>query len=75
VRRQYERVVCPWCQRDISAYVPHGGDGMALRLVRHKPVKNPIQCPGSDELVMVKFGSWVPECEVDEAPGGTKETR
>lgn len=33
--REYERVTCPGCGRNISAYVPHMGDGSALRTTKH----------------------------------------
>lgn len=44
--REYEKITCPGCGRTISAYVPHMGDGSALRMVRHKP---PIERNGMDD--------------------------
>lgn len=33
--REFERVTCPGCGRQVSAYVPHMGDGSALRTMKH----------------------------------------
>lgn len=39
------KVICPVCEKVVSAYVPKGGDGSALRPYRHG------NCEGRFELV------------------------
>ena len=57
MRREYERVVCPGCQRAVSAYVPHCGDGTDVKIVKHclvDPAKvrtRSATCPASGELL------------------------
>jgi len=33
---KYEKIPCPVCGREVSAHIPAGGDGSALRLKPHK---------------------------------------
>lgn len=39
------KVICPVCEKVVSAYVPKGGDGLAYRPYRHG------DCEGRFELV------------------------
>ena len=53
LRREYERVMCPFCGRKVAAYVPHRGDGSDVKIVPHKTVLygcGPQRCPASDRL-------------------------
>lgn len=59
--REYERVTCPGCLRQISAYVPHFGDGTGLRLVKHKLAaarSRKTPCPFSDRIIVRDCGVW-----------------
>lgn len=61
--REYERVTCPGCQRVISAYIPHFGDGSGLRLVKHnlEPGRGPIareRCSHSERIIVRDHGKW-----------------
>jgi hypothetical protein len=59
--REYERVTCPGCHRQISAYVPHFGDGTGLRLVKHKLAKarrRNTPCPFSERIIVRERGKW-----------------
>jgi hypothetical protein len=64
VTREYERVTCPGCQRVISAYVPHFGDGSGLRVVPHNIVKGRlgghVRCGLSDRIIVLvrDAGTW-----------------
>jgi len=62
--REYERVTCPGCQRTISAYVPHFGDGTGLRVVPHKipsgrgAALTPVECGVSNRIIVRNHGKW-----------------
>ena len=59
--REYERVTCPGCHRQISAYIPHFGDGSGLRLVKHKLAKargRKTPCPFSERIIVRDAGKW-----------------
>lgn len=61
--RRYEYLFCPGCGRTIGAYVPKGGDGVALRVVVHSrpaAVKGESGglCEISDHLVIFEHGKW-----------------
>jgi len=61
MRRGFERVQCPGCQRRISAYVPQGDDGRGLRLVPHNrsPSRSRTRpCPWSERVIVRKDGAW-----------------
>lgn len=52
--REYERVTCPGCQRKISAYIPHFGDGSGLRVVPHndaRMMRRTFPCPVSGRMI------------------------
>lgn len=65
--REYERITCPGCNRTISAYVPHFGDGSGLRVVPHNVIA-PGQlarrrhatrpCVVSDRIIVRERGRW-----------------
>jgi hypothetical protein len=61
--RTYERVTCPGCHREISAYIPHFGDGSGLRVVEHNTVKGPrlggrVKCGLSGRIIVRDKGKW-----------------
>jgi hypothetical protein len=60
--RDYERVTCPGCQRTISAYVPHLGDGSGLRVVKHNRVRatirGSVKCSYSNRIIVRRMGRW-----------------
>jgi len=60
--RQYERLTCPGCQRTISAYVPHRGDGSGLRVVPHiRPATATAPggpCDIGGRIVVRASGQW-----------------
>jgi hypothetical protein len=60
--REYERVTCPGCQRTISAYVPHFGDGSGLRVVPHKIIRvgalASVACDVGGRIVVRDRGKW-----------------
>lgn len=45
-----ERRVCQWCGREVSAYIPKGGDGSAIRIRKHKG-RDGQECGGSYRMV------------------------
>ncbi len=54
MRREYERIRCPGCHRQIAAYLPQG-DGSGLRLMPHKygwARRQKTPCPWSDRIVV-----------------------
>jgi hypothetical protein len=60
--REYERVTCPGCQRTISAYIPHFGDGSGLRVVKHNISERrrhpwPV-CEYSERIIVRDNGKW-----------------
>lgn len=65
MRREYERVTCPGCERTISAYIPHRGDGSGLRVVPHIRPATCIapggQCSFSDRIIVRDKGTWTLE--------------
>lgn len=57
--REYERLTCPGCNRSISAYVPHFGDGSGLRVVPHNLLHRrgrSVPCPASGRIVVRERG-------------------
>lgn len=66
-RVHYERVKCPGCERVVSAYIPFGGDGSGLRLVKHSTVdaakryngKQVPLCRMSGRIIIRREGKWI----------------
>lgn len=58
--REFERIRCPGCQREIAAYVPKHGDGSGLRLTPHHetPSMKARPCAFSRRLVVRDRGVW-----------------
>jgi hypothetical protein len=61
--REFERVTCPGCERTISAYVPHCGDGAGLRVIPHNITKNGrlcghARCSVSGRIIVRDRGHW-----------------
>lgn len=65
--REYERVACPGCERTISAYIPHFGDGTGLRVVPHNVIAPGQLAPGrhatrpcvvSNRIIVRDHGQW-----------------
>ena len=54
--REFQRVTCPGCNRRISAYVPHFGDGTGLRVVKHNLLASrhraSAACPYSERMIV-----------------------
>lgn len=58
--RDFERVVCPGCHRQISAYVALGDEGRGLTLVAHnrEPARRFDVCPASARPIVLEHGAW-----------------
>jgi hypothetical protein len=63
--RKYETVTCPGCGRQISAYIPHFGDGTGLRTVKHNSIRlakrglgKPAGCPASQRIIVRRNRAW-----------------
>jgi hypothetical protein len=50
--REYERVTCPGCLREISAYIPHFGDGSGLRVVKHNVKDGRSPCGVGGQIIV-----------------------
>lgn len=54
-KRPLDRITCPLCERRVAGFVPAGGDGSAVRPVRHKDLRKWPQplCEGRFETVVL----------------------
>jgi hypothetical protein len=59
------KVICPVCEKVVSAYVPRGGDGSALRPYRHG------NCEGRFELVVEIYEMRLPTQRATDLPLAT----
>lgn len=60
--REFIKLTCPGCRREVSAYVPHMGDGSAVRTVKHatEGLERGVLCSFSETLVIRRSnGEWV----------------
>lgn len=48
--RVYERVTCPLCGYPVAAWVPRGGDGSDVKMVKHRDQLSGEVCDGSGRL-------------------------